>query len=142
MTLEGASPPDDEENFGLPAGYTYFGQFVDHDITFDPLSSLVKLNDPNGLIDFQTPALDLDGLYGRGPDDQPYIYDHAPRLHFFNYKCDPFMPVEFSGAAYRFGHSMVRPAYRLSAANPEYHARPHGSRRSRGSPPGVRAGSQ
>src|SRR4051812_12787925 len=65
---------DDEENYGLPAGYTYFGQFVDHDITFDPLSSLVKLNDPEGLTDFRTPALDLDGLYGRGPDDQPYMY--------------------------------------------------------------------
>jgi hypothetical protein len=22
---------DDEENFGLPAGYTYLGQFIDHD---------------------------------------------------------------------------------------------------------------
>lgn len=226
---------DDEENFGLPSGYTYFGQFVDHDITFDPLSSLVKLNDPEGLIDFRTPALDLDGLYGRGPDDQPYmytpggrkfllgdrnltgaltdqgpikpltkdlprfhgraitgdkrndenvivsqlhglflrfhnfladthpelsfgevqrlvrwhyqwlvvfdylpriagrhlveailphlthkkdtIYDHPPKLNFYNYRNDPFMPVEFSGAAYRFGHSMVRPAYRLSAAD-------------------------
>src|SRR5262249_13222808 len=30
---------DDEENFGLPAGYTYLGQFIDHDITFDPMSS-------------------------------------------------------------------------------------------------------
>src|SRR6478735_5128675 len=28
--------PDDEENFGIPAGYTYLGQFIDHDITFDP----------------------------------------------------------------------------------------------------------
>ena len=25
---------DDEENFGLPAGFTYLGQFADHDITF------------------------------------------------------------------------------------------------------------
>ena len=30
------------------------------------------------------------------------------------------MPVEFSVAAYRFGHSMVRPVYRLSAKNLEY----------------------
>jgi hypothetical protein len=27
---------------------------------------------------------------------------------------EPFMPVEFSGAAYRFGHSMVRPSYHLN----------------------------
>ena len=31
----------------LPAGYTYFGQFVDHDITFDPASSLTRQNDPD-----------------------------------------------------------------------------------------------
>ena len=29
----------------------------------------------------------------------------------------PFMPVEFSGAVYRLGHSMVRPSYSLSANN-------------------------
>jgi heme peroxidase len=218
---------DDEENFGIPAGYTYFGQFIDHDITFDPTSSLDKQNDPDALIDFRTPRLDLDSLYGRGPDDQPYMYDpngrmfafgpaiHGgepdqvlsldlprfngraligdkrndenvivsqlqglflrfhnevasrnpelqfadvqrfvrwhhqwlvlydflphivgreqmeqvlphlkggrcildvpPDLRFYRWHSEPFMPVEFSGAAYRFGHSMVRPEYRLSA---------------------------
>lgn len=59
----------------IPAGYTYFGQFVDHDITFDPTSSLQRQNDPNKLLNFRTPRLDLDNLYGRGPDDQPYLYD-------------------------------------------------------------------
>jgi hypothetical protein len=59
----------------LPAGYTYFGQFVDHDITFDPVSSLTRQNDPDGLVDFRTPRFDLDSLYGRGPSDQPYMYD-------------------------------------------------------------------
>src|SRR6266496_3231355 len=66
--------PDPEES-GIPALYTYFGQFIDHDITFDPVSSLTKQQDPDGLVDFRTPALDLDSLYGRGPDDQPYMYD-------------------------------------------------------------------
>src|SRR6266851_2199265 len=65
---------DDEENTGIPAGYTYFGQFIDHDITFDPASSLQQLNDPEALVDFRTPRLDLDSLYGRGPADQPYMY--------------------------------------------------------------------
>ncbi|HET9593916.1 MAG TPA: heme peroxidase family protein [Solirubrobacterales bacterium] len=59
----------------LPAGYTYFGQFVDHDITFDPVSSLTRQNDPDGLADFRTPRFDLDSLYGRGPSDQPYMYE-------------------------------------------------------------------
>jgi hypothetical protein len=74
--------PDDDENTAklngqlrLPAGYTYFGQFVDHDITFDPASSLTRQNDPDALTDFRTPRFDLDSLYGRGPADQPYLYD-------------------------------------------------------------------
>lgn len=66
-----------ENEFGskTPAGYTYFGQFVDHDVTFDTASSLQRRNDPNGLLNFRTPRLDLDNVYGRGPDDQPYLYD-------------------------------------------------------------------
>jgi len=222
---------DDEENLGVPAGYTYLGQFIDHDITFDPASSLQKQNDPEALVDFRTPRLDLDNVYGRGPGDQPYmfepdglhfrlgtdltrngkptgqptkakdlprinrraiigdkrndenvivsqlqgvflqfhnavadrlkdqspafedvqrivrwhyqwvvmhdflpkivgertlhqviphlknktsIYKDKPQLNFFNWKNDPFMPIEFAAAAYRFGHSMVRPIYRLN----------------------------
>src|SRR5258706_9905151 len=74
----GFDPPkdgkDDEES-GIPALYTYLGQFIDHDITFDPASSLQKHSDPDALTDFRTPALDLDNVYGRGPDDQPYMYD-------------------------------------------------------------------
>ena len=81
-----AEKPDEDENDGklaggslrLPAGYTYFGQFVDHDITFDPVSSLTRQNDPNALTDFRTPRFDLDSLYGAGPADQPYLYDAAP----------------------------------------------------------------
>lgn len=65
---------DAEENAGIDAGYTYLGQFIDHDITFDPTSSLDRQNDPDALVDFRTPRLDLDCLYGRGPDDQPYLY--------------------------------------------------------------------
>jgi hypothetical protein len=37
-----------------------------------------------------------------------------PKLEFYHFKDEPFMPLEFSVAAYRFGHSMVRPGYRLS----------------------------
>jgi hypothetical protein len=219
---------DDEES-GIPALYTYFGQFIDHDITFDPVSTLRKADDPDALTDFRTPTFDLDNVYGRGPDDQPYmyeadgktfilgekigggspgahdlqrnllraaedkdhparaligdprndensivsqfqglvqrfhnrtaqdhphltfaqlqrhvrfhyqylvLYDFLPRiihsrviadlktgnqydpkkLKFFHWKDKPFMPVEFSVAAYRLGHSMIRPGYRLNDA--------------------------
>jgi hypothetical protein len=221
---------DDEENQGISAGYTYLGQFIDHDLTFDPASSLQKQNDPEALEDFRTPRFDLDSVYGRGPNDQPYLYDddgrhlllgrrltgnqdprardlqrnrpkvgrqraligdprndenvivsqlqsimlrfhnrmidsmpkgstfaqiqnavrwhyqwvvlddflpaivgrdmvHAvlphlknetsihedkPNLSFFHWEKIPFMPIEFSAAIYRFGHSMVRPIYRLN----------------------------
>jgi hypothetical protein len=72
----------DDENPKIPAGYTYLGQFIDHDITFDPASSLQRLNDPDALEDFRTPRLDLDSLYGRGPADQPYLYEKANRAKF------------------------------------------------------------
>jgi hypothetical protein len=223
MSAELDEPKDgkDDEESGIPALYTYLGQFIDHDITFDPASSLQKQNDPDALVDFRTPSLDLDNVYGRGPDDQPYLYDgndafllgdpigggsagakdlprnsanprraligdprndentivsqlqglflrfhnrlHAdhpgvafgdiqrlvrfhyqyivlndflPRivhskvlehlktgahydplkLRFFRWRHEPFIPVEFSVAAYRLGHSMVRPGYRLNDA--------------------------
>src|SRR5947199_3763953 len=38
------------------------------------------------------------------------------KLRFFHWRNRPFMPVEFSVAAYRLGHSMVRPGYRLNDA--------------------------
>src|SRR5271157_4935918 len=66
--------PDGEES-SIPALYTYLGQFIDHDITFDPVSVLTQQQDPDGLVDFRSPALDLDNIYGRGPGDQPYMYD-------------------------------------------------------------------
>jgi hypothetical protein len=219
MTADFDAPKDgvDGEESGIPALYTYFGQFIDHDITFDPMTTLIQHSDPDGLTDFRTPALDLDNVYGRGPDDQPYLYDNdgtkfllgnklnngAPdlqrnnddparaligdprndensivsqfqalmlrfhnrvaddyyeldfehiqqivrwhyqwvivhdflprlikgsvldalktngrydkeKLKFYRYEKNPFMPVEFSVAAYRLGHSMIRPGYRLN----------------------------
>ncbi len=222
MTSAFDAPKDgfDGEESGIPALYTYFGQFIDHDITFDPMTTLIQHNDPDAVTDFRTPALDLDNVYGRGPSDQPYLYDNSgmkfllgaalangapdlprntpkagdparaligdprndensivsqfqalmlrfhnrvvadnptldfpavqkivrwhyqwvvvhdflPRivsatvldalqtdgryqksnLRFYHWKNDPFMPVEFSVAAYRLGHSMIRPGYRLN----------------------------
>ena len=211
--------PDDEES-GIPALYTYLGQFIDHDLTFGPEASFQKQKDPDATEDFRTPAFDLDNVYGRGPNDQPYMYaadgkslllgdpltlgnkdardlqrnsagraligdprndenaivsqlqglfirfhnrvvqenanlafedvqkivrdhyqyvvinDFLPRivsksvldglrtgdlynkgkLKFFTQFDNPFMPVEFATAAYRLGHSMVRPGYRLNDA--------------------------
>lgn len=211
----------------IPAGYTYFGQFIDHDITFDPTSSLMRQNDPERLHNFRTPRLDLDSVYGCGLAASPHFYEKdsgrfligkkvgkgepdLPRNHvgtalvgdprndenlivgqlqlvflkfhnrvfdelradglgaveafsearrlltwtyqyvvwndfvrrivaddlwrdllklekrqgtvrwklgsrFYRWKNTPFMPVEFSVAAYRFGHSLVRDGYQINA---------------------------
>jgi hypothetical protein len=50
------------------------------------------------------------------------VVDKVLRLHprdrLFQWKNEPFIPVEFSVAAYRFGHSQVRPAYRINNGFP------------------------
>ncbi len=219
--------PDNPDN---TAGFTFFGQFVDHDMTFDPTSSLARRQDPESIRNFRIPALDLDNLYGSGPGASPHLFDQSidggrttllveaipgssavsidgtdrfdlprnsqnvaligdprndenlivsqfhcalarfhnrvvadvraeldpgvtpqeifaeaqrvvrwhyqwlvlheflPRtvgagvtddvvhngLKFFHWHNDPFIPVEFSVAAYRFGHSQIRPSYRAN----------------------------
>ncbi len=213
--FDGADP----EESAIPSLYTYLGQFIDHDLTFGPEGSFQKQRDPDALVDFRTPAFDLDCVYGRGPGDQPYLYDgdrfllgnpiggggdpnaadlprnnanparaligdprndensivsqlqglflrfhnrviadnpgiafeaaqqqvqrhyqyvilndFLPRvvnasvlaglktnghfdqhkLQYYHPKHTPFMPLEFSTAGYRFGHSMIRPGYRLN----------------------------
>jgi hypothetical protein len=218
-------PRPELDNPDIPSGYTYFGQFVDHDLTFDPVSSLTRATDPDALTDFRSPRFDLDCVYGRGPVDDPFLYsknpgggrllighhddeddlprnvegtallgdprndenifvsqlqltmlkfhnkvvdlveadpalvrgsetpfeaaqritrwhyqwavvhDFLPRVvgaetlaavldetgpvprvdrRFFRWRHEPYLPVEFSVAAYRFGHSMIRPSYRLN----------------------------
>jgi hypothetical protein len=63
-------PQLDSENPPIPAGFTYLGQFVDHDLTMDrtatQLGDDVNLGD---LVQGRSPALDLDSVYGRGPGD-------------------------------------------------------------------------
>jgi hypothetical protein len=52
------------------AGYTYFGQFVDHDLTRDrsSIADALRLS-PEQIHNHQTPRLDLGHLYGDGPFD-------------------------------------------------------------------------
>ena len=72
---------DSAPNTRIPAGYTYLAQFVDHDITFDPTSKLDRDNDPHALVNFRTPRLDLDSVYGSGPAAQPFLYDWTRGRH-------------------------------------------------------------
>lgn len=58
----------------LPAGNPFLGQYLDHDITLDVRSSLDRQVDPQNLRNFRTPRLDLDSLYGAGPEVDNYLY--------------------------------------------------------------------
>ncbi len=71
-----ANNPNNPEH---TAGTTFFGQFVDHDITFDVGSRLGQPSDPLESTNGRTAALDLDSVYGSGPVGSPHLYDTADR---------------------------------------------------------------
>ncbi|HZE12479.1 MAG TPA: peroxidase family protein, partial [Chthoniobacterales bacterium] len=79
--LQGHVPP--------PEAATYFGQFVDHDLTFD-LTPLQEAGfcEPADTINHRTPWLDLDHIYGDGPGSE---------RHHHIYESDD--------ASFRIGHS-------------------------------------
>jgi hypothetical protein len=54
----------------IPAGFTYLGQFIDHDLTMDKTKLMLRgQRSPAQLLQGRSPALDLDSLYGAGPQD-------------------------------------------------------------------------
>ena len=67
-----ASNPD---NPNMTAGFTFFGQFVAHDLSRIKEESLLELTDPRRTTNFRTAELDLDHLYGDGPDRSPDLYE-------------------------------------------------------------------
>ena len=65
----------DTSDGDIPAGFTYLGQFVDHDLTFDKSRLREDVTVPVAdLIQGRSPSLDLDSLYGLGPDMTPEFY--------------------------------------------------------------------
>jgi hypothetical protein len=92
---------DAEENLWMPSGYTYFGQFIDHDLTFDNTSSLnpADAGDVDRLpTNLRTPRFDLDSLYGDGPDAQPYMYGEDGASLLFKDSDDQQFPTTFEQA--------------------------------------------
>ncbi len=67
------------------AGMTFFGQFVDHDVTLDATSALGTRIDPSTIPNVRTPSLDLDCVYGAGPDAAPHLYGAGEADHFLVY---------------------------------------------------------
>lgn len=79
ITTAMVGPSDGVEGEDLsptPAGFTYFGQFVFHDIVFSQIFGLPR---PTGKIQHlknaSSQGLDLSGLYGRGPAVDAHLYD-------------------------------------------------------------------
>jgi hypothetical protein len=71
--------PNNRDNSAHTAGVTFFGQFLDHDMTFDTTSQLGVPTRPERSPNARTPALDLDSVYGRGPMEDPQFYDREDR---------------------------------------------------------------
>lgn len=65
---------DQTSNGPAAAGMTFFGQFVDHDITLDATSALGTRISPATITNVRTPTLDLDCIYGSGPEASPHLY--------------------------------------------------------------------
>ena len=94
-----------DDNPEIPAGFTYLGQFIDHDITLDLTSLGEKMRDPTGVQNFRSPSLDLDSLYGRGPDGSPHMYarnTHGKLLIGKN------QTVDFGGVVGEFRNDLPR----------------------------------
>jgi len=73
MTLKDKSNQDSAS----PAGITFLGQFVDHDITLDVQSKFENPQINASLDNARTPNLDLDCVYGGGREASPHLYDGA-----------------------------------------------------------------
>lgn len=62
----------------IPSGYTFFAQFIDHDITLDTTTDLAGDPLDNDTIcelpNIRTASLDLDCIYGFGPEASPHLY--------------------------------------------------------------------
>ena len=87
MRDRGRAAPNDPGDGNIPAAYTYFSQFVDHDLTLEALSaSLPELLDPNltpmpipqitsTLKNARTATLDLDNVYSAPAPRDPAAPD-------------------------------------------------------------------
>jgi hypothetical protein len=58
----------------IPSGYTYFGQFIDHDLSLDLTPLALAQPCAERAINLRRPFLDLDHLYGGGPGASPFLY--------------------------------------------------------------------
>jgi hypothetical protein len=67
--------PADDNPANVPAFFTYFGQFLDHDMTLDTTPLPTSFVDPTTIPNSRDPRFNLDSIYGGGPDQNPELYE-------------------------------------------------------------------
>ncbi len=67
--------PNNPNNPNMTAGVTFFGQFLDHDLTLALKAPLLERTEPRRTTNFRTAEFDLDSVYGNGPTGSPELYD-------------------------------------------------------------------
>jgi hypothetical protein len=67
--------PNNPNNPNMTAGVTFFGQFLDHDLTLALRAPLLENTNPRQTTNFRTAEFDLDSVYGDGPTGSPELYD-------------------------------------------------------------------
>jgi hypothetical protein len=66
----------------IPSGFTYLGQFIDHDLTADKTTVTFGEDvSPAAMLQGRSPVLDLDSLYGAGPSDPVSAGFYSDGLH-------------------------------------------------------------
>jgi hypothetical protein len=73
--LDNQPRPNNPDNPNMTKGVTFFGQFLDHDLTFALRAPLLEPTDPRRTTNFRTSKFDLDSLYGNGPEGSPELYE-------------------------------------------------------------------
>jgi hypothetical protein len=71
-------PFSQDDNPRIPAGFTFLGQFIDHDITFDSTPMPQQQADPLAITNFRSARYDLDSVYGRPVEPDAYFHPDDP----------------------------------------------------------------
>lgn len=66
---------NNSNNTNMTAGVTFFGQFLDHDLTLALKAPILERTQPRRTTNFRTAEFDLDSVYGNGPAGSSELYD-------------------------------------------------------------------